>query len=339
MEAVKYPGEVTLSSAEITVQFNHEERRHTLNPDLPYGIGRSPQNAICVPSDTVSRNHALIKQSEDGTFCVYDLGSRNGTLLNDRLVSSPMALRDGDVIRVGEVLLLFTQKAQTAVQPSHNSPPAENNTVVTFAMVQLTVLVVDIRDFTVLSRELGPTRIAELVRAYNSAAGSILDLSGAWTMKFIGDAVMAVWLRKDQDLPTKTLYTAFEAFEKIYTFVSGLQAQFSLAHPVSIGGGINTGYATVGNIGSGSNADYTALGDSVNMAFRLESATRGLNCDLTYGPNVDIILRNSTDPSLLGSLTNTCLKGYAEECEVYSMQIATVRRLIAQRPISFQTSL
>jgi adenylate cyclase len=321
-----------LASAEIIVQFNHEERRHTLNPDLPYGIGRSPQNAICVPSDTVSRNHALIKQSDDGKFCVYDLGSRNGTLLNDRLVSSPMALRDGDIIRVGEVTLMFAHKSQAADGMAAAQAPIENSTVVTFAMVQLTVLVVDIRDFTALSRELGPTRIAELVHAYNSAAGTILDQSGAWTMKFIGDAVMAVWLRKDQDIPTKTLFTAFDAFEKIYSFVSSLQQRFCLSHPVSIGGGINTGFATVGNIGSGSNADYTALGDSVNMAFRLESATRGLACDLTYGPNVDLLLRNSTDPAFLGAKTTTCLKGYADECEVYAMQIAGVRQLL-RRPL------
>jgi adenylate cyclase len=201
---------------------------------------------------------------------------------------------------------------------------------VTFAMVQLTVLVVDIRDFTSLSRQLGPGRIAELVHAYNSAAGSILDRSGAWTMKFIGDAVMAVWLRKGEEPPIKTVFTAFEAFDKIYQFVAGLQEHFKLSEPVSIGGGINTGFATVGNLGSGSNADYTALGDSVNMAFRLESATRGLACDLTYGPNVEMLLRSATDASLLGVATNTCLKGYAEECEVYAMQIAGVRKLLGE---------
>jgi adenylate cyclase len=316
-----------LASAEIIVQFNHEERRLALNPDVPYGIGRSPQNAICLPSDTVSRNHALIKQNDQGAFCVYDLGSRNGTLLNDRLVSSPMPLRDGDMIRVGEVQLLFAQKALEPGQPDVTLP-ADNATVVTFAMAQLTVLVIDIRDFTSLSRQLGPARIAELVHAYNSAAGSILDRSGAWTMKFIGDAVMAVWLRKGDEPPIKTVFTALEAFNQIYEFVAGLQDHFKLTEPVSIGGGINTGFATVGNLGSGSNADYTALGDSVNMAFRLESATRGLACDLTYGPNVEMLLRNAVDSSLLGAATNTCLKGYAEECEVYAMQIAGVRKLL-----------
>ncbi len=318
-----------MASAEIIVQFNHEERRHTLNPDVPYGIGRSPQNAICLPSDTVSRNHALIKQNDHGTFCVYDLGSRNGTLLNDRLVSSPMPLHDGDLIRVGEVVLVFAQKTLDTKEPE--APFRQDTaTVVTFAMAQLTVLVVDIRDFTSLSRQLGPGRIAELVHAYNSAAGSILDRSGAWTMKFIGDAVMAVWLRKGEESPTRTVFTAFEVFDKIYDFVSGLQEHFQLDGPVSIGGGINTGFATVGNLGSGSNSDYTALGDSVNMAFRLESATRGLGCDLTYGPNVEVLLRNTLDPSFLGAATNTCLKGYAEECEVYSMQIGGVRRLLQE---------
>jgi adenylate cyclase len=166
------------------------------------------------------------------------------------------------------------------------------------------------------------------VHSYNSSAGFILDSSGAWTMKFIGDAVMAVWLRKDDEPPTKTLFTAFEAFEKIHQAVAGMQSTFSLERPVSIGAGINTGYATVGNLGSGSNADYTALGDSVNMAFRLEAATRGLACDLTYGPNVQTVLGRAVDSSILGTLAHTCLKGYSEECEVYSMQIDGVRQLL-----------
>lgn len=315
-----------MSTAEIIVQFRAEERRHTLDPNVPYGIGRSPQNAICIPSDTVSRNHALIKLNEDGAFCVFDLGSRNGTLLNDRLVSSPMALQNGDVIQLGEVKIRFVQDAAPEPPPSH--PANDASTVVTFAMAQLTVLVVDIRGFTSLSRELGEARIAEVISAYNTEAGAILNRVGAWNMKFIGDAVMAIWMRKADEPPAKTVITAFEAFEKFSTFVASLQARFGLARPVSIGGGINTGYATVGNIGSGSNADYTALGDSVNMAFRLESATRTLNCDLAYGPAVQLLLKDVIDPPLLGQRNNIAIKGYSEDCEVYSMQVQDVRRLL-----------
>jgi adenylate cyclase len=323
---LKYRGE--MPTAEIIVRFKQEEQKHQLSPDVPCGIGRSPQNAICVPSDTVSRNHALIQQNESGDFCIFDLGSRNGTLLNDRLVTAPMVLHNGDVIQVGEVAISFVQGSSGA-RAAQLPPVVDVSTVVTFALVQLTVLVVDIRGFTTLSRRIGAERIAELVRAYNCEAGIILDRSAAWTTKFIGDAVMAVWIRKNEEPPAKTLVTAFEVFEKIYRFVSGFQSQFSLEEPVTIGGGINTGYATVGNIGSGSNADYTALGDSVNMAFRLESATRGLECDLTFGPAVQAILRNALDPAVsVGRRNNVCLKGYADECEVYSMQIDDVRQLL-----------
>jgi adenylate cyclase len=323
-----------LSAAEIVVQFNLEEQRHLLDPNVSYGIGRSPQNAICVPSDTVSRNHALIKQNEDGEFCVFDLGSRNGTLLNDRLISASVPLQDGDVIQLGEVRIRFTQKSSPKL-PAHN-PIKDASTVVTFAMVQLTVLVVDIRGFTSLSRELGEARIAEVIHAYNTEAGIILNRTCAWTMKFIGDAVMAIWIRKSDEPPARTVLTAFESFEKLYLFVEGLQSRFSLARAVGIGGGINTGYATVGNIGSGSNADYTALGEAVNMAFRLQSATRSLDCDLTYGPAVQKLLKNATDPSLLGSRDNVFLKGYGDECEVYSMRIEGVRRLL--KSLSFKAN-
>jgi adenylate cyclase len=316
-----------LSSAEIIVHFNQEERRHILDPAIPYGIGRSPQNAICVPSDTVSRNHALIKQNENGTFCVFDLGSRNGTMLNERLVSAPAVLHDGDRIRMGEVTLVFSQKSELA-KPAMYPARDDSSTVLQFSMVQLTVLVVDLRGFTTLSRRIGEQKIAELVHAYNSEAGDILNQSGAWTMKFIGDAVMAIWIRQTGEPPAKTLFTAFGCYEQIHTLVCGLQTRFALEEPVSIGGGINTGYATVGNIGSGTNADYTALGESVNLAFRLESATRNLGCDLMYGPSVEAILKNVMQPESRGKRHTMVLKGYSEECEVYAICVEDVRRML-----------
>ena len=192
-----------MSAAEIVVQFHSEERRHALDPHVTYGIGRSPQNAICVPSDTVSRNHALIRQNEVGAFCLFDLGSRNGTLLNERLVSAPTALQDGDIIQLGEVKIVFVQKVSDEKPPGHVIFK-EASTIVTFAMTQLTVVVVDIRGFTSLSREIGEARIAEVIRTYNTEAGIILNRSGAWNMKFIGDAVMAIWMRKSDEPPAKT---------------------------------------------------------------------------------------------------------------------------------------
>jgi VWFA-related protein len=69
-------------------------------------IGRGTTNQIILQNATVSRQHAKIKE-EQGEFKVYDLASANGTFVNDRKVTDPVALKDGDVVRFGEAEFLF----------------------------------------------------------------------------------------------------------------------------------------------------------------------------------------------------------------------------------------
>jgi adenylate cyclase len=318
-------------SAELIVRLREEEQRFLLNPDVPYGIGRGSQNAICVPSDTVSRNHALIRRNESGAFCIIDLGSRNGTVLNDRLIGTQAELRDGDVISIGEVTLLFAQKIASA-NSTGRADAHEDSTVTTLAVAQLTVLVVDIRGYTSLARRIGDARIAEVIRTYNQTIGEILDHSRTWTAKYIGDAVMAVWRHGKNEPTARTVINAFDVYAKIHSVAAGLQRTFDLSDEISVGGGINTGYASVGNIGSGSNSDYTALGDAVNLAFRLESSTRALHCDLAFGPEVHAVLRSSLDMEGLVTRHLVCLKGYSDESDVYSMSAIDVHRMLKSLP-------
>ena len=69
-------------------------------------IGRGTTNQIILQNATASRQHAKVKE-EQGEFKVYDLASANGTFVNDRKVTDPVALKDGDVVRFGEAEFLF----------------------------------------------------------------------------------------------------------------------------------------------------------------------------------------------------------------------------------------
>jgi hypothetical protein len=78
--------------------------------DLPAGssvIGRAPANGIAVGDGTVGREHARVDVA-GGRVQIVDLGSRNGTWVNDRPVSGPRELRDGDLVRLGSLVLRFT---------------------------------------------------------------------------------------------------------------------------------------------------------------------------------------------------------------------------------------
>ena len=72
------------------------------------GVGRDPENDICVDLTTVSRRHARLYEKEGGTW-VEDLGSTNGTLVNDTVIDGPLKLGNGDQIRIGGSILKYIE--------------------------------------------------------------------------------------------------------------------------------------------------------------------------------------------------------------------------------------
>jgi len=302
------------------------EHRYPLS-DVPCGIGRSEQNAIVLRNERISRNHALVQKNESGGYSVFDLGSRNGTLLNGRRLAAPAGLRDGDVLTIDSFSLVFSKSARGAA-PARAPERAAAETAAYIGIHEITVVVIDIRDFTGLARDLGDTRTAELMVAFNRETGASFENSRAWAVKYIGDAVMAVWDHRPGQSTVPVLRTAFETIAAIGTFAGRLQTRFDLPRPLLIGAGINTGLASIGNLGSGVTSDYTALGDVVNKAFRLESSTRRLDAEIAFGEEVRQVLGGT----LVAAVTRTHrlqLKGYAEECDVYGMPVAKIPDLLS----------
>src|SRR5581483_11027440 len=76
-------------------------------------IGRSARNDLCLEDPFASRLHAEVRKKGD-SFWLSDLGSANGTLLNDARMTAPALLRDGDVIRIGETEIEFNDRADTS---------------------------------------------------------------------------------------------------------------------------------------------------------------------------------------------------------------------------------
>lgn len=87
-----------------------ELRTYVLEAGANVTIGRSPNNHICIAERHVSRQHALIR-SRDGVFVLVDLGSANGTFVNEHLLEGPFPLQDGDVIRLYVPVLTFSTGA------------------------------------------------------------------------------------------------------------------------------------------------------------------------------------------------------------------------------------
>ena len=138
---------------------------------------------------------------------------------------------------------------------------------------EVTVLFCDIRNFTSLSEDTPGAQLGHFLNTYFSLMTEIITKHQGMVDKFIGDAVMAVWNTPlaDAEHAAHAVAAALEMVEAVRRGGSSLRLA---GQPVEIGVGINTGPVSAGNFGSSKRFDYTVLGDSVNLASRLESLTK-----------------------------------------------------------------
>lgn len=275
-------------------------------------IGRGEGNTIALDDTQVSRAHAMVHCAGEVVY-LTDLGSRNGTLVNRRRVAAPVILQPGDCITIGHHEFVFHGPSGAARVPAERG-----GTVVDISLRLLTILVTDIRDFTGLSHRLPEDRLSQLMSAYFEECGAILDEYAAWGQKYIGDGVMAVWLHRRNVPERAEMLAVFAALDRMFDCAARLHARFGLDAPLRIGAGVNTGFGCAGNLGSAAASDYTALSDSVNLTFRLESASKDLGCDLVLGSDTYRYLAEQLDASGLFDLRMARLKGYQDLTPVYA---------------------
>lgn len=135
----------------------------------------------------------------------------------------------------------------------------------------IAVLFVDIRGFTPMSESLEPEQVVEILNEYLQLTTESIFKNGGTLDKFIGDATMAVFNAPFDldDYIYRAVCTARDIAAGSQELEEKLMARFGKA--VSFGIGVNCGRAVVGNIGCDFRMDYTAIGDTVNTAARLES--------------------------------------------------------------------
>lgn len=137
----------------------------------------------------------------------------------------------------------------------------------------VTILFSDIRDFTTISEKLTPEALVSLLNRYLSPMTEIVLKYRGTLDKYIGDAIMAIYNAPltVKDHPVAAVKTSIEMLDKLRE-INRLLKKEGLPE-IDIGIGINTGECVIGNIGTQVRFDYTAIGDAVNLASRLE----GLN--------------------------------------------------------------
>ena len=172
-----------------------------------------------------------------------------------------------------------------------------------------TFLFTDVRGFTNLSEKLTPEEVTEIMNKVLTKQVECIQAHGGMVDKFIGDACMAIF-NSPLDLDEHE-QRAVACAQDMRTAIKALQEE--LPEPVAIGIGVNTGEAVVGNMGSDTRFDYSAIGDAVNTAARLESATKEAG--------VDILIGERTACKVPGSLLHDTIKvkGKAKALKVYTI--------------------
>jgi len=147
---------------------------------------------------------------------------------------------------------------------------------------QVTVLFSDIRNFTRISEQLSAAEVVEMLNAYFARACAPLLAEGGSIDKFIGDAVMVEF---GSPLPlgdhARRALRAALALQKVAEEFAGWMRQRFPGRelpPFAVGIGLHSGEVVLGNIGSPERMEFTAIGDTVNLASRLEGMTKELGC-------------------------------------------------------------
>jgi adenylate cyclase len=253
-------------------------RRFPLGEGQSWAIGRGDGCAVMLDSRSVSRLHALIQRRDAGDLALVDLGSRNGSFVNGSRVSFPVTLNDKDKLLFGDQQLVFRNPERSESILTASPVDIRNEPTTALHTNSLTtILVVDIRDFTPLARALPEALLSQTIGTWFLRSGQIVQRQGSWAQKYIGDAVMAVWIHDHPEHVGADVLRVLRAVSEINTATTEISKTLALPAPLRIGAGVNTGPAILGG------TDYTALGDTVNAAFRLESATKEIGLGIAVG--------------------------------------------------------
>lgn len=225
-----------------------------------FSIGRSPDNLLVLTSEGVSRSHALIQCREAENYFLVDLGSRNGTWLNDRRILEPVLLRDQDQIVIDIHRFVFHQTGAGQALAQNRSTVSAPRHV---HERPFWLLIADIEGFTRLSCQLSGGALADLVADWLAVCRAIVEPAGGRINKYLGDGFFAVW--NDTDGSHCRVKTALEELLRVRR-----TPPFRMA--------LHRGEVYVG--GSPILSEESFVGRDVNFVFRMEKLAADLGVRL-----------------------------------------------------------
>ena len=180
----------------------------------------------------------------------------------------------------------------------------------------VTVLFADIRGFTSISEQMSAQQVSEILNEYFTEMEPIITSCNGVINKFIGDAVMAIFGEPIQD--KNHAQNAVKCAWRMLQKVKELHKKWAKEGKpqIEIGIGINTGEVFVGNIGSINRMEYTVIGDTVNLASRLESYNKIYKTKLLISPTTYKEVKGFTD---VIKISDVQIRGKANKMDIYEV--------------------
>jgi len=181
----------------------------------------------------------------------------------------------------------------------------------------ISILFLDIRGFTPLSEKLSPEEVVDVLNSFFSEITRAIFENGGTLDKFIGDAVMAIF---NAPLPVENhelqaVKAAMQIQQSALTIQKEIEKKYG--RTVAFGIGIHCGDAVVGNIGAMQRLDYTAIGDNVNLAARLESNAKPNQ--IMISQQVFEKVSGTDDKISMASLGKITVKGKSQPIDVFEV--------------------
>lgn len=194
----------------------------------------------------------------------------------------------------------------------------QGNTNLGGETVCATILFCDIRGFTTLSEQINPKQVVTLLNKYFSSMEQCIVKHKGIINKYIGDAIMAIF-----GVPLSNPNQALDAYNCCLDMRKTLielnkELEAENLPQIRFGIGLHTGNVLAGNIGSNSRMEYTVIGDTVNVASRIESLCKEYNCDLLISETtVEGMVSCEGDLPMLQSMGETQIRGRKTAITIY----------------------
>ena len=224
-----------------------------------FPIGRGTENQLPLHDERASRRHALIHDRGAQGFWIVDLGSRNGTFVNNRRVQQPGRLQDVDAIRLGSTQFTFRQPGRAG--PASSGDGVHPQTFMEIRAEDCWLLLGDLEGSTQLAQKLELAQLSALTAAWLQQCRKLIDSSGGTINKFLGDGFLAFW--KAGETPTERIIGCLNVLRQLQAAENPRFRLVLHRGRVQFGGG-----ATLG--------EDNLAGPEVNFVFRMEKLAGSL---------------------------------------------------------------